>query len=506
MPTALCTGDPVTDALCQSATGAGSAVFTAGATSALDATSAWVSAGASWFLAQVGGALGSSTRIDLSAPWFLERYRAIEALLAVVALPVLILAIIGALLRQDLGLLVRSVLIQLPMGMLLAGAAIELTTLALGATDQLCRAVAGPTGGVLRSLTSEVAAALVGASATGGTATPAFVLLLAAAAVALAGLVLWLELVIRSAAIYVAVAFLPLVLVTMIWPTLASWSRRLVETLTALIVSKLVIVVVLTMAVGAMGTRPGRDFATVVSGIALLTLAAFAPFTLLKLLPLAEASAVGHLEGLRQRGQRALTQGAPRRVVDLALASMGGPAGLMPDAPLHPTPNGPPAGVRSTGDPMASAAPSRPDGSVGPPPTRPAPGTPPPSGSDTAGGVATSPRREAGVARSAGGPAAGMDPDARVPGHPPTRPAPGSASQPQATSRGATPRAGTTAPTVFDARPRWPQDDPPPGVEGVEDAVEPVRATAQRRPSLVIGRDATGPVIRPAGPEDLNHG
>ena len=190
MPSQVCTGDPIADALCQTASGIGSSVFAAGATSALDATSAWVATGASWFLAQVGGALGSSTAIDLSAPWFLERYRAIEALVAVVALPVLLLAVIGAVLRQDLGLLIRMVLVQLPLGMLLAGAAVELTTLGLGATEQLCRAVAGPTGAVLRSLTSQVATALVGSSVTGGSATPAFVLLLAAAAVALAGLAL----------------------------------------------------------------------------------------------------------------------------------------------------------------------------------------------------------------------------------------------------------------------------------------------------------------------------
>ena len=61
MPLPICTGDPITDALCQGATDVGSAVFTAGATSALDATSAWVASGASWFLGQVGGALGSST-------------------------------------------------------------------------------------------------------------------------------------------------------------------------------------------------------------------------------------------------------------------------------------------------------------------------------------------------------------------------------------------------------------------------------------------------------------
>lgn len=489
MPLPTCTGDPITDALCQGASEAGSAVFTAGATSALDATSAWVASGASWFLGQVGGALGSSTRIDLSAPWFLERYRALEVLLGVVALPVVVLAVIGALLRQDLGMLVRSVFVQLPLGMLLAGAAVELTTLALGATDELCRAVAGPTGSVLRSLTGEVADALVGASAAGGSGTPAFVLLLAGAAVALAGLVLWLELVIRAAAIYVAVAFLPLVLVSMVWPTLASWSRRLAETLAALVLSKLVIVVVLTMAVGAMGTRPGRDFATVVSGIALLALAAFAPFTLLKLLPLTEASAAGHLEGLRQRGQRSVVQGMPRRAVDLALAA-GAPA-VLADAPLQPVPNGPPAGVRSTDDPLASPPPATSGGDPrGPRPTQPAPGSP--------GSTAPTSSEPGSVSTDRAGRPGPVDP-VTSPGPRPTRAAPRS---PSSVPLSAPPPASPAGP----ARPRWPRDDPPDGIDEVVERGGVVRRPAVRPPSLEIGRDATGPVIRPVRPPEATDG
>ncbi len=484
MTSQVCTGDPIADALCQTASGIGSSVFAAGATSALDATSAWVATGASWFLAQVGGALGSSTAIDLSAPWFLERYRAIEALLAVVALPVLLLAVIGAVLRQDLGLLIRMVLVQLPLGMLLAGAAVELTTLGLGATDQLCRAVAGPTGAVLRSLTSQVATALVGSSVTGGSATPAFVLLLAAAAVALAGLALWLELVIRAAAIYVAVAFLPLVLVTMVWPALASWSRRLAETLVALVLSKLVIVVVLTMAVGALGTRSDRSFATVVSGLALLTLAAFAPFSLLRLLPLAEAGAVAHLEGLRQRGTRAVAGTAGRRVVDVALAAAGGPAALGPTAPMVPTPNGPPVGVRSTANPIPGDGPN---GPIGPPPTRPAPG---PGGSGGSTPTSTGPAPTGAsptmgpAGRSSEEKPTTLEPtDARGPL--PTRPAPSSSIR-EPMDRG---------------RLRWPRDDPPDDLDPAP--LPPPSAPPSRRPpSLVIGRDATGPVIRPARPED----
>ena len=65
---------------------------------------------------------------------------------------------------------------------------------------------------------------------------------------------LWLELLIRSAAVYVAVLFLPLAIATLVWPAVSHWCRRLVETLAALILSKFVIVAVLSLAAGALSS------------------------------------------------------------------------------------------------------------------------------------------------------------------------------------------------------------------------------------------------------------
>ena len=67
-------------------------------------------------------------------------------------------------------------------------------------------------------------------------------LLLVSLLIAVAAFVLWLELLIRAAAVYVAVLFLPLALATLVWPAVSHWCRRLVETLAALILSKFVIV------------------------------------------------------------------------------------------------------------------------------------------------------------------------------------------------------------------------------------------------------------------------
>ena len=137
-----------------------------------------------------------------------------------------------------------------------------------------------------------------------------FVLLLVGLLVAAAAFVLWLELLVRAAAVYVAVLFLPLALAALVWPAVSHWCRRLVETLAALILSKFVIVATLSLAASAVGSgnAGGSSFASVLAGGALLVLSTFVPFSILRLIPMVEAGAIGHLEGVRQRGAAAVTR------------------------------------------------------------------------------------------------------------------------------------------------------------------------------------------------------
>ncbi len=147
---------------------------------------------------------------------------------------------------------------------------------------------------------------------------PAFVVLLGALLVAFGAFMLWVELLVREAAVYVAVLFLPLGLASLVWPAISHWCRRLVDTLVALILSKFVIVAILALAAGAIASGGGTGFAPVLAGGALLLLAAFTPFTLLRLVPAVEAGAVHQLEGSRQRVQQAAVP-APRSAASYAL-------------------------------------------------------------------------------------------------------------------------------------------------------------------------------------------
>jgi hypothetical protein len=102
---------------------------------------------------------------------------------------------------------------------------------------------------------------------------------------------------------------------------LSHWCRRLVETLAALILSKFVIVATLSLAASAVGsgTDGGSSFSSVLAGGALLVLSTFVPFSILRLIPMVEAGAIGHLEGVRQRATTAVTR-LPRSAAQLALS------------------------------------------------------------------------------------------------------------------------------------------------------------------------------------------
>jgi hypothetical protein len=209
---------------------------------------------------------------------------------------------------------VRTYLVQLPLALLLAVVAIQIVILSLSATDAMSDAIAGGTGADVATLISTVTKGLVAAAADPSIAS--FVLLLIALLIAVAAFVLWLELLIRAAAVYVAVLFLPLAMATLVWPAVSHWARRLVETLAALILSKFVIVATLSLAAGAVasgasGAPNSGGFSAVLAGGALLVMATFVPFAILRLIPAIEAGAVGHLDGLRQRGTSTMT--APLR-------------------------------------------------------------------------------------------------------------------------------------------------------------------------------------------------
>ena len=281
---------PGVSVVCDAAGDAAGAAAGAAGDAVLGELTGWVGDGAAWLLQQVAKAIDSTTTIDLSAPWFERHYAFMFQVGAILLLPLLLLTVLQAVVRQDAGLLVRAAFLQLPAAMLLTGLAVTVTQTALAVTDALSAEL---TRGVAKD-TDTLATTLTTASAVGGP-IPLFASFLLALVMALAALFVWFELILRAGVVYVAVMFLPLFLATMIWPALSGWVRRLVQLIVAAILSKLVIVATLSLGLSAFTSGDGPS--ALLAGAGMFLLAAFSPFVLFSLIPLAAEVAQPQREG-----------------------------------------------------------------------------------------------------------------------------------------------------------------------------------------------------------------
>ena len=269
----------------------------------------WAASGAAWLVSAIGKQVERATRPALGSPWFARRYAAMRELALSVSLIFLLLAISHAALRRDLHALARSCLIALPTAMLLTFAAVTLVELGLALTDQLTAAALAGGDRDVREAVADLSGAFKPGAGPG--ALPGLVLLLGSLLTALLALVVWIELVLREAAVYVAVAFLPLALAGLTWQNTAHWARRLAEWLVAIILAKLAIAVAFAVAGSMLGGARGGSggLSTVMAGCAVLFIAAASPWVLLRLIPFAEQAA-GTLHRSHLHGAASAVPGA----------------------------------------------------------------------------------------------------------------------------------------------------------------------------------------------------
>jgi hypothetical protein len=289
---------PVVSNVCGAVGNAASSVATATGEFVMRGVTEWVTDAAVWVTGKVGDLVNSTTSPDLTASWFQGEYAAMLAVAGALALLMLMLAVIQSVLRQDVWMLVRSAFGYLPMAFILSAVAIAATGLLVAVTDEIAGAVVGSLGaGQASNLLQSVGDAYKNALDQ-SSGIPLFGVFLGAIVLAIGGFVLWLEMIIRDAAIYICVFFLPLTFVGMIWPATSRWARRLVELLVAIILAKFVIVAILSLASAAITNTnsaapsgDGTTFEQMIAGAALLVLAAWSPFALLRLIPMMELAA-----------------------------------------------------------------------------------------------------------------------------------------------------------------------------------------------------------------------
>jgi len=267
---------------------------------------------------------------DLTGAWFYGTdapYWHMVALSMPLLLAFFLAGVIQGVLKGDVGGMVRMALLRLPGSVLGMGVTVVLADALLEATDDMSASLLAG----FRDDVEQVAVVLA-RLAIGGS-LPMMVLILVFGAVGLlAAVVLVVELFVRAALLYLVAVFSPLVYAAAVWEPLRGGVRKLGEVAFALIISKLAIAAALAVSSAALvaawkGPEPtalptpeaswaaGEQSAssavgTLVGAIVIWVIAAFMPFVLWRLLPMAEGAAATH--GVR---------GAPFRNAQMAASA-----------------------------------------------------------------------------------------------------------------------------------------------------------------------------------------
>jgi hypothetical protein len=304
-------GNPVGDA-CNAVSGAVGGVVANPVTDALKSVgngifeqiTDWVSEGAGWLIGEVVKGIDKSTSPKLTTKSFIAEYGRMAQIAAIMGLAMLLLAVLEGVAQGNSAMLTRVVLVNVPLAFIATSVAYAVVQMLLVATDGLCHAIAATSHessqdffkGAITSLGNaggdagrEINGGSIAGEASGSVAVPLFVTFLVAIIGAFAAFLVWLELLMRDAAIYVVASFMPLSLAAAIWPRWASALRKTGELLVAVIGSKFVIVSILALAAGLMAKPEGR-IEPMLAASALMVLACFAPFVLLKFVPFAEGA------------------------------------------------------------------------------------------------------------------------------------------------------------------------------------------------------------------------
>ena len=314
-----------------------------------DGIARWVLGAIAEMINGVLNFLKTTTRPDVTDAWFSgsgSPYAAVRNVSAVLLIGFLLAGIIQGLVAGDTSGMIRRVGVDAPVAVLGMIATTVVVDVLLDLTDSLSTAVLGNATGPTLSFIEGFG---VGAQLlTGGFSTVIIGLVAVVAAV-----MVWIELMVRASLMYLLVALSPLAFAASVWPAAKGVLRRLVELMLAVIVSKLVISIALAVGVAALGgagsaagPEPGvgewaaQGLGTLVVGTSILCLAAFSPFVVLKLIPVAEAALVA--QGVSRAPMNTARSGMNTAYYARSLGRLGGGSGNSGSAPEPPSDASPP--------------------------------------------------------------------------------------------------------------------------------------------------------------------
>ncbi|WNF28495.1 hypothetical protein RI138_17560 [Streptomyces sp. C11-1] len=238
---------------------------------------------AAWIVGKLSEAVESTANVDFTNPKFLQQYAVIFAASTILTLVLWLLAVTKRAIR---GVPLTTAISEAVGFLWLTVLASAFTPLILytivSATDGVTEVIASSTGGQSDVFFGSFAEALKKGEDIGG--GPIMLIVVSLVSILAAG-ILWLELVIRAALLYVGALLGIVVYAGLVDKNMWGHVRRWAGIMIAVIMVKPVIVIVLGLA-GALSANDGPDaFSAVVSGLAIILLAIFASAMIYRFVP-----------------------------------------------------------------------------------------------------------------------------------------------------------------------------------------------------------------------------
>ncbi len=238
---------------------------------------------AAWVVRQLSGAIDGTTKVDFTNAAFLQQYAVVFAVSTVITLVLWLLAVTkravrGAALGQAFGEAVGFLWLTVIASAFTPLILYTVVTVTDGLTDAIAAGTKSDTGTYLGGFADTLEKGSIG----GG---PLILILVSLVAV-LAAAVLWVELVIRAAMLYVGALLGTAVYAGLVDKQMWKHVRRWAAMMLAVDLAKPIVVIILGLA-GAVATGAGADddFGRVLAGLAILFLSIFASAAVYRFVP-----------------------------------------------------------------------------------------------------------------------------------------------------------------------------------------------------------------------------
>jgi len=253
---------------------------------ALDSLFETIGEAAVWAFGRVLGWVDSTASPDVTQPWFSEVYGRTYWLSAIIALIALVWALTTGALRNGVTGMV-SVIPRLLSVVLGLAVAVPIVQTLLEFTDWLSERFGGQVSENMQDMAGALGAVLVGGGAAGlaarGTSVPGFILAVVALVIVVGALLVWLQLIFRTAVIYLLLAAAAFPAAMSVNQTSARPLRKISAWIVAMAFAKPVIVLALWIGSAPFAGDGEAGIAAVLTGAGVMATAVFAPWGLFKL-------------------------------------------------------------------------------------------------------------------------------------------------------------------------------------------------------------------------------